>query len=130
MARTRYLELMASQLRDRGSRIFTSSSELRSRRAHLKAFHYHSFLFSLVFPHRAAAALRAISRRRFGVRLAARALPPTKPPLRAHSCRSAAVIDAALSFAKATAAGFFFVAILQLYTSLTSASIVRIPWLQ
>ncbi len=90
----------------------------------------HSFLFSLVFPHRAAAALRAISRRRFGVRLAARALPPTKPPLRAHSCRSAAVIDAALSFAKATAAGFFFVATLQLYTSLTSASIVRIPWLQ
>ena len=69
----------------------------------------HCFLFSFSLPHRAAAALRAISRRRFGVRLAARALPPTRPPLRAHSCRSAAVIEAALSFAKATAAGFFFV---------------------
>src|ERR1039457_3042083 len=122
---------MASQLRDRGSRVVTRSLSCAAVVRILKpSTILHSFLFPFPFPHRAAAALRAISRRRLGVRLAARALPPTRPPLRAHSCRSTAVIDAALSFAKAPAAGFFFVAILQLYTSLTSASIVRTPWLQ
>src|ERR1022692_2068000 len=71
------------------------------------AFRHRYYFFS--FPQRVAAALLPISRRRLGVSFAARALPPTRPPLRAHSCRSTAVIEAALSFAKATAAGFFFV---------------------
>jgi hypothetical protein len=45
-----------------------------------------SRLYPSRFAHLAAAALRAISRRRAGVRLAFRAAPPALPPLEAITC--------------------------------------------
>ena len=62
------------------------------------------------FPHRAAAALRAISWRCSFVRARARALPPTFPPLE----RSSAVKVLARSFPRATAA-LFFIGLIRVY---------------
>jgi hypothetical protein len=57
---------------------------------------------------RALAAFAAISDFLFLLSAFARALPPTRPAVRALSARSSGVIDAARSFASSTAAAFFF----------------------
>jgi hypothetical protein len=68
------------------------------------------FGFFLV-PHLAWAAFLAISFRSALVSFLALAAPPTVPPIRPISDLSSAVSDRALSFARATAAGFLRLAI-------------------
>lgn len=59
------------------------------------------------FPHRAAAALRAISLRRLALRFSARAWPPRLAPMSAICLRRSGESFCARSLANSTAAAFF-----------------------
>ena len=76
----------------------------------------HFFAFAFL-GHRAAAAFLAIARLSFEVNFSALAKPPAKPPSRATSDLSLAVIRVIRSFASSTAALFFRVAIGDILTT-------------